>query len=215
MLVVSLALPVSGQISSGAVKSKVDAVILKAYESASGQFPCKLKSEGKAKMLRWQQVAECLNSAYDRVDWEEISNELHAIRRESGLPASDILNMAETSLSAHAVPYAKIFTVKDMRALLPLSSSLLKFLPEGSLMELPVIDKSGSKVGTFAGTYAFEKTGGISGTASQLIQFQYEDLKGNIQGTPERLLLDSFGVPWEEATSQSGFQMPPNKIILR
>jgi hypothetical protein len=215
MLVVSLTIPVSGQISFGEIKSKIDAVILKAYESASSRFPCKLKSEGKARMLRWQQVAECLNDAYDRVDWEDISSQLQAIRKESGLPASDILNMAETSLSAHAVPYEKVFTVKEMRALLPLSSSLLKFLPEGSLQELPVMDKAGTKVGTFAGTYAFEKTGGISGATSQLIQFQYTDLKGNIQGSPERLLLDSFGVPWKEAMSQSGFRMPPSKIILR
>jgi hypothetical protein len=102
-----------------------------------------------------------------------------------------------------------------MRALLPLSSSLLKFLPEGSLQDLPVFNKSGTKVGTFAGTYAFEKMGGISGTKNQLIQFQYTDLNGNMQGPPEGLLLDSFGVPWKEAISQPGFRMPPNRIILR
>jgi hypothetical protein len=215
MLVVGLAFPGSGQISSGDIKSKIDTVIFQAYRSASGRFPCKLKSGGKARMLRWQQVAECLNDAYDRVDWDDISSQLQAIRKESGLPANEFLDMAETSLSAHALPYEKVFRVKEMRALLPLSSSLLKFLPEGSLQDLPVMDKSGAKVGTFAGTYAFEKMGAISGTKSQLIQFQYTDLKGHMQGSPERLLLDSFGVPWKEAMSQRGFRMPPNKIILR
>jgi hypothetical protein len=214
-LVLMLALPVSAQISSGGIKSQIDKVILKAYKSASRQFPCKLKPGGKAKMLRWQQVAKCLNYAYDRVDWDDISGQLQALRKESGLPASDILNMAETSLSVHALPYEKVFTVKEMRALLPLSSSLLKFLPEGSLQDLPVFNKSGTKVGTFAGTYAFEKMGGISGTKNQLIQFQYTDLNGNMQGPPEGLLLDSFGVPWKEAISQPGFRMPPNRIILR
>jgi hypothetical protein len=215
MLAMGFALPASGQISSPDVKSKIDTVIVQAYQSASGQFPCKLKSGGKARMLRWQQVAECLNDAYDRVDWEGISRQLQTVRKESGLTANDLLGMAEMSLSAHALPYKKVFSVKEMRALLPLSSSLLKFLPEGSLQNLPVIDKSGEKVGTFAGTYAFEKTGSISGTKSQLIQFQYTDLGGKIQGSPERLLLDSFGVPWKESMSQPGFRMPANKIILR
>jgi hypothetical protein len=215
MLFAALALPASGQIPSGDAKSRVDAVIAKAYESASDKFPCKLSSGGKAKMLRWQKVAECLNSAYDRVDWEDISRQLQEIRRESGFPASDILNMAERSLTTHALHYEKVFKVKEMRATLPLSSSLLKFLPEGSLQDLPVIANSGTKVGTFAGTYAFEKMGEFSGGKSQLIQFQYADLKGNIHGSPERLLLDSFGVPWKEAMSQPGFRMPPNKIILK
>ena len=102
-----------------------------------------------------------------------------------------------------------------MRAHLPLSSSLLKFLPEGSLQDLPVIDKSGAKIGTFSGTYVFEKMGNISGSKSPLVQFQYTDLKGNIHGSPERLLLDSFGVPWKQAMSQPGFRMPSTKIVLR
>jgi hypothetical protein len=208
-------LSASGQSPSGDTKSRVDAVIAKAYESASDKFPCKLSSSGKAKMLRWQQVSECLNYAYDRVDWEDISRQLQEIRKEFGFPASDILSMAERSLATHALPYDKVFRVKEMRALLPLSSSLLKFLPEGSLQDLPVMTDSATKVGTFAGTYAFEKMGDVSGGKSQLIQFQYTDLKGNIHGSPERLLLDSFGVPWKEAMSQPGFRMPPNKIILR
>jgi hypothetical protein len=215
MIFAALALPASGQIPSGDAKSRVDVVIAKAYESASDKFPCKLSSGGKAKMLRWQQVAECLNYAYDRVDWEDISRQLQSIRKEFGFPASDILSMAERSLATHALPYDKVFRVKEMRALLPLSSSLLKFLPEGSLQDLPVIANPGTKVGAFAGTYAFEKMGDVSGGKSQLIQFQYTDLKGNIHGSPERLLLDSFGVPWKEAMSQLGFRMPANKIVLR
>jgi hypothetical protein len=215
ILFATLTLPASSQVSSGEAKSRVDAAIVKAYDSASAKFPCKLTSSGKAKMLSWQRVAECLNYAYDRVDWEDISRQLQAIRKESGFPASDILSMAERSLATHALPYDKVFKVKEMRATLPLSSSLLKFLPEGSLQDLPVIEKSGTKMGTFAGIYTFEKMGEISGAKSQLIQFQYADFKGNIHGSPERLLLDSFGVPWKEAMSQPGFRMPPNKIVLR
>jgi hypothetical protein len=118
MLVLGLAFPGLGQISSGDIRSKIDTVIFQAYRSASGRFPCKLKSGGKARMLRWQQVAECLNDAYDRVDWDDISSQLQAIRKESGLPANEFLDLAETSLSAHALPYEKVFRVKEMHALL-------------------------------------------------------------------------------------------------
>ncbi len=210
-----IALPVSAQAPSAEIKTRVDKIILNAYDSASSQFPCKLSPSGKAKMLNWQGVAKCLNYAYDRVDWGAVSQQLQEVRREFQLPASEILNIAEQSLSKQALPYDKVFRVKEMRATLPLSSSLLKFLPEGSLQDLPVIAKSGEKVGTFAGIYAFEKMGDISGTKSQLIQFQYTDPNGNIHGSPERLLLDSFGVPWKDAISQPGFRMPPSRIVLR
>jgi hypothetical protein len=36
--------------------------------SRCGAVPCKVKTRGKAKMLHWQQVDECLNGANDRID---------------------------------------------------------------------------------------------------------------------------------------------------
>jgi hypothetical protein len=105
--------------------------------------------------------------------------------------------------------------VKEAEALLPLSNSLLRFLPEDSLLDLPVYDNSGKRIGTFAGVYSFEKIGEISGARNRHALFQYKDLKGSIQASPDRLLLDSFGVPWKDALSQSGFRLPSDKLVLK
>jgi hypothetical protein len=92
----------------------------------------------------------------------------------------------------------------------------LKFLPEGSLQGLPVFEKLGTQVGSFSGVYSFDKSGGgLSGNNAPRRLFQYTDSKGNFHGSPEKLLLDSFGVPWKDAAPQPGFRLPPDKIVLK
>jgi hypothetical protein len=197
------------------LETRVNAVVTKVYESASAKFPCKLGyAGGKGKMLKWQDVSKCLNGANDRVDWEDVSRQLKNIKKEFGLSSMEISTLVESSLAAHTVPYEKVFKVKKTEGRLPLSSSLLKFLPEGSLQGSPVYEKSGTQVGTFSGVYSFDKNGGgLSGSPHRL--FQYTDSKGNFHGSSEQLLLDSFGVPWKEAATQPGFRLPPDKIVLK
>ncbi|MGD0099286.1 MAG: hypothetical protein ABSC60_02950 [Acidobacteriota bacterium] len=215
MLLAGFSLAAQTRTPSDEVKSKIDAVISKAYESASAQFPCKLGTSGKPKMLEWQTLGKCLSRANGRVDWGEVSMQLQEIRKDSGFDAAAISGLVDSSLSAHALPYEKIFAVKKMNALLPLSSSLLKFLPEGSLQDLPVFSKSGTQIGTFAGPYSFEKAGELSGRIESHRLFQYTDSKGELHGSPDVLLLDSFAVPWKSAVSQPGFRLPSDKIVLR
>ena len=199
------------------LQKQVDAVVQDAYQTASAMFPCELKAGGKPKMLRWQSVDKCLNLAYESVDWENISRRLQEIRAKGRNESADFLSAVEASLSAHAVIYDKVFTVKvkDDKALLPLSNSVLKFLPADSLLDLPVTDKTGKKIGTFSGKYTFEKMGEISGTKQLHSLFQYTDVKGEMQSSSDRLLLDSFGVSWKDAVQQRGFRLPADKIKLR
>jgi len=197
------------------LKAKIDAVVSAAYQSASAGFPCRLKAGGKPKMLHWQDVEKCLYNAEERVDWEDSYRELQQIREEFRLQAIDLTSAVESSLSAHALPYDKVFLVTESEALLPLSNSLLRFLPENSLLDLPVYDKSGARVGTFAGVYSFEKVGQISGMRNRHALFQYTDSRGNMQAAPDKLLLDSFGVPWKDALSASGFRLPSDRLFLR
>ena len=216
MLLAGFALPAHSQAPQDQIKSRINTVISTAYESASVQFPCRLKSAGgKPSILRWQDVAKCLNRANDSVDWEDVSQQLQKIRIDYRLDPGEVIGMAESSFTAHALPFEKVFIVKDVKALLPLSSTLLKFLPEGSLQGLPVFEKSGKQVGAFSGLYLYDKSVSISGTRSPLTLFQYTDLDGNFHGTPEKLLLDSFGVPWKEAASQPGFRLPSYRIVLK
>ena len=196
------------------LQKQVDAVVQEAYQSASAKFPCELKASGEPKMLRWQSADKCLNSAYERVDWENISRRFQEIQEKGRNESADFLSAVEASLSAHAVVYDRVFKVKDDKVLLPLSNSVLKFLPADSLLDLPVTDKTGKKIGTFSGRYTFEKMGEISGTKQRHSLFQYTDVNGKMQSSSDRLLLDSFGVSWKDAVRQRGFCLPADKIKL-
>lgn len=198
------------------LREKIDAVVLAAYQKASEQFPCKLKTRGKAKMAHWQQIEKCLNYANNRVDWVDINGQIRRIGQEYRVPEQELMSLAGRSLSAHALPYDRVFTLKNEKALLPLSSSLLKFLPEDSLIGLPVIDSSGKEIGTFEGVYTFERPGGLlSGSILRYSLFQYKDVNGRIQSAPDKLLLDSFGVPWKGAGTQPGFRFPLHQLEIR
>lgn len=200
------------------LESKIDELISAAYQSATAKFPCKIKIRGKARMLHWQQVDECLNGAHESVDWEEFSRQIDEVRRNSGSSGIDITAAVESSLSAHALPFDKVFAVKNIEALLPLTNSLLKFLPAESLQDFPVYDKSGVRIGTFSGVYTYEKAGGLTaGNTYRMSIFQYTDLKGEMQAPsgPNRLLLDSYGVPWKGAISQPGFRLNADRLNLK
>lgn len=207
---------VCGQTPAGA-KTGVAAVVAAAYTSAAAQFPCELKSTGKPKMLLWQGITECLNGANDRVDWDGVSRELQKIRDEYRLSANEIISATESALTDQALPYNKVFSVKEKnrKALLPLSSSLLKFLPDGSLEGLPVFEKKGRRVGVFSGTYAFERAGEVTGNMSRRKLFQYTAPNGEVQPAAEKLLLDGFGVPWDEAAAQPGFRLSADRIVIK
>jgi hypothetical protein len=204
-----------GQGSMGEMRGKVDAVIAQAYESAAEQFPCRLRTRGKVNMVRRPDLDRCLNYAYDRVDWKTVSSRILEIREQYGFQEIDIVDLIETSLSSKTIPYDRVFDIREENAFLPLSNSLLKFLPDGSFDGMPVYSSEGELLGMFAGVYSYEKRGGLSSADSfQLIYFQYVDFDGKVHTPSERFLLDSYAVPWKEAMYKTGFRLPSNEIIL-
>jgi hypothetical protein len=206
--------PLYGQGSLEDLRAGIDDLAAAAYRSALEAFPCKLKTRGKAKMLRWQDVDKCLNNAHNKVDWESLSRRLQDIRKKGRYEKFEIVDAVESAMADRAISYDKIFLVKEEKALLPLSNSVLKFLPVDSLLDLPVYDKSGEHVGTFSGVYQYERAGGLlAANEFQISVFQYMDFKGNMQVPTPKLLLDSYGVPWKKAASQPGFRLPVDDII--
>jgi hypothetical protein len=168
-------------------------------------------------MAQWQDVDRCLNGAAERVDWQVLAGQLEKVRAEvPGLTGVEFWAVVDTSLSAHALTYENVFELKDPKTLLPLTNSLLKYLPTDSMQGLDVVSKEGTRVGSFQGTYSYERSGGLA-TANtyRLIVFQYEGPGGNIQAASEKLLLDSYGVPWKDARSQPGFRFPSDKLTAR
>lgn len=196
------------------VKDKVDELIASAYRTAEQQFPCKVKPSGKARIVRWQQVDRCLNDAANRVDWEDLTKKLESIRAGSGrVSRGEFTDAVEASLSAHALPYEKVFLITNERALIPLTNSLLRFLPADSLRDLPVFDNSGARIGTFAGVYTFERKGALaSANTYRLTLFQYADPNGNVHAASDKLLLDSYGVPWSAARPHLGFRLTSERL---
>ena len=214
ILMAGFVVPGFSQNPSADLKAKVDAVIASAYQAAALQFPCKAKPRGKARILRWQDIEKCVNYAYDRVDWEGLASQLQKIREAGGFDREQMTEIMDASLSAQAIPFSKVLIVKEDETLLPLSNSLLKFLPANSLMNLPVYNDKGELLGSFSGVYAFEKRGDLAAASSYRISnFQYTDLKGNMQAPTERFLVDLYGVPWKDAQSQPGFRLPIDKLI--
>jgi hypothetical protein len=201
------------QVSNEDLKAKVDAVVSEAYQSASAVFPCKVKGGGKQKMLSWESIEDCLYKANQQIDWESLSKRIREIRDNGRYQIPDILREVESSLTRNALVFDRVFLVKKTESLLPLSNTVLRYLPENSLMDLPVFDKSGRQVGTFAGGYTFEKMGEISGSRQEHSVFQYADAAGKIHSSSDKLLLDSFGVPWNAANSQPGFRLNSDKFM--
>lgn len=207
---------VFGEDLSGEFEAKIDSLIVAAYQTASGEFPCKPGTGGKPKMIKWQDLDKCLQKAEDSVDWESLAGQIEALRLEERLLREDLSPIVESALSAHVIPYSQVITVKKKDILLPLTNSVLKFLPEDSLKGLPVFDKKLKKqIGTFFSSFTYEKRGGLSAANTyKLSYFQYNDLEGDLQAPTlnNSLLLDSFGVPWEDASSRPGFRLTSNRL---
>ena len=195
----------------------IDAAVLNAYRAASAGFPCKVRGRGKPKMMRWEQVDRCLNDAVNKVDWVAFSRQLESARSNAKeIPASDFNAAVDASLLEHALPYESVFAIKSDKILLPLTNSVLRYVPPESLMGLPVTDKAGTEVGTFSGLYSYERSGGLaSANMFRLVLFQYTDRNGKAQSSPDRLLLDSFGVPWKDAALKKGFRLTMEKLTLQ
>ena len=212
-----LILPVYGQTKHDEVKEKVDAIIAQAYREAVVKFPCRLRTSGKAKMGRLKDVENCVNPAHDLVDWEGHAEALKKIRDEERLSREDLAAFVEAALTERALLFFNVFHMneKDVGlALLPLSNSLLKFLPDNSLTDLTVYNKNGNLLGVFIATYSFDRSGGLEFlTGYSMKNFQYTDLRGNVEAPGERFLLDSYGVPWRDARIQLGFRLPSNKLL--
>jgi len=208
---------VPGRNLSPEFEAKIDGLIIAAYQTAAEAFPCKVKAGGNPKMIRWEDIEKCLNGAEDRVDWKDLSRQIEALSQDEGLLWVDVYEVIESALSAHTIPYSRVFSVnKKEDALLPLSNTVLKFLPAGSLTDLPVVDKRmNARIGTFSGVFPFERRGGLSASnAYKLFMFQFTNLNGEIQAPAigNQLLLDFFGVPWKDASSQPGFRLTSEKL---
>jgi hypothetical protein len=213
LLLLSTGAAPAGQLPKD-ITDKLDATVALAYEAAATKLPCKVSPTGKAHMLDWKDVDKCMSQAVLRVDWQELSRRLNDLRPPN-VSSGDFIAAVENSLSKQALPFDKVFRVKNAQALLPLTNSILKYLPPNSLMDQPVFDRKNKKpIGTFAGVFFYEREGGaVTGNTYRLALFQYVDPQGKMQSPADKLLLDSFGIPWAKVMSQPGFRFTTEKLL--
>ncbi len=196
------------------VNEKLDAIIAQAYKTAAKKFPCRIRAGGKAHMLHWQAVDRCLSDAVAAVDWDSLNKQLLDLRTSATSVSRDEFSAAvESALSAHALTFEQVFRVGNENARIPLTNSVLKYLSADSLQDFPVFDREGTLVGSFTGVYSYERSGGLaSANAYKLALFQYKDPNGNVQTASDKLLLDSYGVPWKPAMKQRGFRLTSERL---
>jgi hypothetical protein len=151
------------------------------------------------------------------VDWDRFIERLKAVRPPY-VPESEFALAVDKSLLKQALPYNQVFKVKSKKAFLPLTNSVLKYVPPDVLVDQPVYDQKGKQqVGTFRGIFFYERAGGLaSANPYRLAQFQYKDMNGETQvplsGSSDRILYDSFGVPWDKVMSLPGYRLTHKKL---
>ena len=163
-------------------------------------------------MLDWKSIDKCMERARQRIDWDALASQLKQLR-PANVPEGEFATAVEDSLSRQALPYNKVFRVKNAEALLPLTNSILKYAPEKALMDQPVFTLKGKQsVGVFAGVFFYERAGVLTGNNYRLALFQYVDTQGKMQTPADKLLLDSYGVPWNKIEAQPGFRFPVDML---
>jgi hypothetical protein len=198
----------AGQISKEVVE-KIDATVASAYQIAAAKLPCKVSAALKTHVMDWKEVDKCMEQARQRIDWDQFSARLKELR-PANVSEGDFAAAAENSLTRQALPYNKVFRVKNAAAFLPLTNSILKYVPRNSLADQPVFIPGGKQsIGIFAGVFFFERASALaSGATYRLALFQYVDSQGMMQTPSDKLLLDSYCISWAKIESQPGFRFP-------
>jgi len=140
-------------------------------EAISTEFniPIKLKTRGKPKMARWEQVDEILNGIGQKL--ERASCEF---------------------------TFGELFRYgKEEEVYFPLTNTVVRVVPEQSLSGIKVYNNDGDLLGFYANKVRYERSGGLEFNQTySLYYFQYSDLADKLQSVGHRLLLDDFAIRW-------------------
>lgn len=178
--------------------------------------PRKIKTRGKPKVARWEDVDAALADVQSKLD-------IGAFLRELGtdFPASEdsvsvqFRDELDQVLSRQPILYNQIFTLEDPASLFPLTNNVLRLVSDATLADLEVFDKTGFSLGSYVGKYVFEKSGGLASGNSgyRLTYFQYRDNEGNIRPSGTINLLDTYAVRWKEIKDKPGLVLTADLLL--
>ena len=136
---------------------------------AEFKVPVELKTRGRPRVARWEKVDQILTGLGQRTGRLECR-----------------------------FTFAELFRNKKEEELyFPLTNTVLRVVPEGSLLGVQVFSKEGESLGVFANRVRYERSGGLHVKESYAsFYFQYTDRADKLQSVGHRLLLDDFVVRW-------------------
>ena len=138
--------------------------------AADLKLPKKMKTRGKPKVAKWEDVDKMLSELSERIAGTDCR-----------------------------LTFGEIFRHKDEDVYFPLTNSAIRIVPEDAFTGLTVFTKEGFELGPYSGRVKYERSGGLYARKSyQLYYFQYQDSSGKMQSVGNRLLLDDFVVKWPD-----------------
>ena len=134
------------------------------------KVPAKLKTRGKPKRARWENVDKVITRVREAVEDKDCSLTLE-----------------------------QLFRVRRQEIFFPLTNNLLRTVPEESLQGVSVHSSDGERLGEFSNTVPYHRSGGLYAVRGYTLHyFQYQDEEGSLHSSGTDLLLDNFLLKWSE-----------------
>lgn len=193
-----------------------ESVVKEAAQALRKGPPKKLKTRGKSRIIRWEDLDAALAKLPSQMDYESLDKRLRDLMsKDTGFaPNNEVLgDIIGRTLAQEEVRYADLFT-QDDGDLLPITNTVLKFLPEETWKDVPVYDKKGQPLGRFMGKYPYEKSGGLLTTKTyRVYYFQYLDKENTSQtaAAPDYIERDAFCVRWADVKDRPALTLATMK----
>ena len=134
------------------------------------KVPAKLKTRGKPKRGRWENVDKVVTRVREAVEDQECSLTLE-----------------------------QLFRVRRQELFFPLTNNVLRTVPEESLHGVSVYSNDGERLGEFSNIVPYHRSGGLYAVKGYTLHyFQYKDEEGSLHSSGTDLLLDNFLLKWSE-----------------
>ena len=134
------------------------------------KLPVKLKTRGKPKRARWEQVDRVLTDIGEEI--KQFSCQLS---------------------------FDSMFKTKDKELYIPLSNNVVRMVKDEVLRGLSVFYQSGEAVGKYVSRVTHERSGGLYAKNSYtLYSFRFRNADGQVIVVGHDLLLDTFVIRWRD-----------------
>jgi hypothetical protein len=145
------------------------------------KLPVKLSTQGKVQRAKW-----------DKVD--EVLSRLDQGRQEKPCQLT----------------FEQIFRTDREDLFLPITNTIVRVVPESTLIGVSVFDQEGVLLGEYQGRTTYSRKGNLYAVDSYVLYyFQFKDTEGELQSSGTQLLLDTFLMKWSEVRDRQAIGPRP------